>query len=307
MSEPWIRVHANLAGKPVVWRAVEALAVTPHEAIGLLVQFWGSVSQHAQNGEVASLPDAQLEVWAGWRGKHGKFAAFIRSTHLDPDGRVNEWDEYAGALENRRAKERIRKANERERKSREIHADSPQDVTRTESGQGAGHHADTGRDVTLSVRPAHANDTKRYDTKTLTTTAPTAARDGNGGLAVTARAPRTRTAKQLPPYDQLFEEAWAHYPSRPGNNKAEAWEQWLHRVREGVDPVAMLSGTLTFRRYVDGRTWDDRRHILMGRTFYGPKKRFEDSWGDDGSTTFTAPPVSGGWMSSEVDRITRPA
>ena len=113
MSEPWIRVHANLHGKPIVWRAVDALHVSQHEAIGLLVQFWGGVSQHASNGHVADLPDAQLEAWAGWRGKRGRFAAFIRSTHLDADGRVNEWDEYAGALEHRRSKERDRLRNKR--------------------------------------------------------------------------------------------------------------------------------------------------------------------------------------------------
>jgi hypothetical protein len=144
VAEPWIRVHANLVGKPVVWRAVEALGVKQHEAIGLLVQFWGSVSQHATNGHVVGSSDAQLEVWAGWRGKRGKFAAFIRSMHLDPDGRVNEWDEYAGKLEGRREQERTRKQRERERRSRLSHADS---------------HADN--DVTSL--PTIRNETKRTD------------------------------------------------------------------------------------------------------------------------------------------------
>lgn len=127
MAEPWIRVHANLAGKPIVWRAVEALHVSSHEAIGLLVQFWGAVSQHAKNGEVSPLPDAQIETWAGWRGKRGRFAAFIRAAHLDTDGRVNEWDDYAGALENRRAKERDRLRNKRHGVA-QPNADSTQDV-----------------------------------------------------------------------------------------------------------------------------------------------------------------------------------
>ena len=129
MSEPWIRVHANLAGKPVIARAVSALGVSENEAIGLMVRFWGSVSQHAVNGYVRNATDRQIELWAGWPRKRGRFAAFIRSAHLDIDGRVNEWDEYAGKLEARRAQDRARKEEERARKSRGGHADSPQDVT----------------------------------------------------------------------------------------------------------------------------------------------------------------------------------
>ena len=128
MSEPWIRVHANLASKPVIARAVATLGVSENEGIGLMVRFWGSVSQHVVNGDVRDATDRQIELWAGWTRKRGRFAAFLRSAHLT-DGRVNEWDEYAGKLEARRAKDRTRKEEERARKSRGSHADSPQDVT----------------------------------------------------------------------------------------------------------------------------------------------------------------------------------
>jgi len=174
MAEPWIRVHANLIDKPVVDRASHELGVAPHEAIGLLVQFWGAVSQHATNGAVAERSDAQLERWAGWARKRGRFAAFIRAHHLDADGRVNEWDEYAGKLETRREHERERKRLERERRTKEAadrdarrrgtaahgpadhpaddHADHPSDVTRT---------------VTQTVQPARANETRRDDTRVV--------------------------------------------------------------------------------------------------------------------------------------------
>ncbi len=135
MAEPWIRVHANLAGKPIVWRAVEALHVSQHEAMGLLVQFWGAVSQHATHGNVSDIADAQLEAWAGWTKKRGRFAAFVREKHVAPDGRLREWEEYAGALEDRREYDRERKRKERERKSRKRHGDnqpdSPPEVTGT--------------------------------------------------------------------------------------------------------------------------------------------------------------------------------
>lgn len=124
MAEPWIRVHANLATKPIVLRAAGRLRVSQNEAIGLLVRFWGQMSQHGANGSVSALTDLEIEAWSGWRGKRGVFAAFIRSTHTDEVGRVREWDDYAGQLEDRRTKDR-----ERKRKSRGHRADSPQDVT----------------------------------------------------------------------------------------------------------------------------------------------------------------------------------
>lgn len=143
MAEPWIRVHANLATKPVTLRAAGELRVSQNEAIGLLVRFWGQMSQHGANGSVSTLSDLEIETWSGWRGKRGVFASFLRAAHTDADGRVNEWDDFAGKLEDRRAKDRDRK-----RKSRGQDADSP-------------------RDVTGDSIPTRANDTntRRYETE----------------------------------------------------------------------------------------------------------------------------------------------
>lgn len=107
MSEPWIRVHANLAAKPVVWRAVEELDLkgphAQHIAIGLLVALWGKVSQFQVDGVIGPLPDGQIEAWADWHGKRGRFAAFIRQHHIDGDGRLREWNRYASHLQDRHA------------------------------------------------------------------------------------------------------------------------------------------------------------------------------------------------------------
>lgn len=113
MAEPWIRVHAGLIDKPIIDRACTALGVSEHEAIGLLVTFWGAVSENVVGGHVGGLSDRQLERWARWTGDSGRFAKFIRECHLDEEGRINEWLDYAGALETRRAKERERLRNKR--------------------------------------------------------------------------------------------------------------------------------------------------------------------------------------------------
>lgn len=153
MTEPWIRVHANLHAKPVIARAVAALGVGENEAVGLMVRFWGAVSQYVIKGDLTGVTDRQIELWAGWAKRKGRFALFVRSSHLDTDGRVNEWDEYAGKLEARRALDRARKEAERVRKSR-------------------GSHAEGHAEVTHDSIPARANETIRNETGTTQSVVP---------------------------------------------------------------------------------------------------------------------------------------
>lgn len=156
MAEPWIRVHANLSSKPVIRRCAAALGVNYHEAMGLMVEFWGSVSQNAVDGSLRDVTDEQIEKWAGWRKKpRGKFAAFVKESHLDLDRRVNEWDEYAGSLELRRAKDRIRQEERRKR----LKAERDSLLSRGPSaGRHAERHADGHASVTQKSVPARANE-----------------------------------------------------------------------------------------------------------------------------------------------------
>lgn len=85
-------------------------------------------------------------------------------------------------------------------------------------------------------------------------------------------------AKRPPPADALFEEAWAVYPKRPGNSKAESYAKWLARVREGVDPLDMIEGTRRYAKYIEANPPSDRRYIKQSQTFYGKGRHFEDDW-----------------------------
>ena len=166
MAEPWIRVHADLGSKPVTQRAADALGVKRAAAAGHLVFFWGNVSRHATNGVIAHYPDALLELWACWEGTRGRFAKFIRDNHLDDDGRVREWDEYAGALEQRKQKNREHQAAWRARRK----DDSKDDVSLT---------SDLAKGVTKR------NDTKRNE------------EDQKQLLAENAKPPRSRPLKAV--------------------------------------------------------------------------------------------------------------
>lgn len=198
MAEPWIRVHANLDSKPIIRRAMKALGVTRHEAMGLMVQFWGKVSQLAVDGNLRDVTDEELENWAGWRKKPaGKFAAFVKESHTDSDRRVNEWDEYAGSLELRRAKDRIRQEERRKRLKEERESL----LSRGPSARRhAERHADGHALVTQRSVPARANED---ETKTI------------------------RNELQLPS-SSAREELLARVPNPP------AWKAELDGARDGM-------------------------------------------------------------------------
>lgn len=123
-------MRAHLSRAKVAQRLAALCKGDAQKAAGVLIDFWSSVAEHGVNGLVSSHPDHTIEDWAGWRGKRGVFATWVREHHLDEDGRVKEWDEYMGALEARREADRLRKEAERlRRKSNGRHADSPADVT----------------------------------------------------------------------------------------------------------------------------------------------------------------------------------
>lgn len=231
MAEPWIRVHAGLIDKPVIDRAVQALGVSEHEAVGLLVTFWGAVSANVIGGYVADRTDRQLENWARWKGKRGRFAAFIRESHVDPDGRVNEWDDYAGALEARRAKER-----ERLRNKRIPLRNGTQDVA-----QQPERNDDEVRTV---LQPARANETER---------------DGKDLQSVSPR--EEATLEEISDYLTTSEQRHALEHIVRGANSATACLSSLRSMLTGNDtatpqPTAEQFGRAVIDFHANGERWN---------------------------------------------------
>lgn len=81
--------------------------------------------------------------------------------------------------------------------------------------------------------------------------------------------------------DAVFVEAWAAYPKRPGNSRADSYTQWLRRVKEGVDPLDMLEGTRRYARFVVAEGTEPR-YRKQAQTFYGPGRHFENDWTPSG-------------------------
>lgn len=76
----------------------------------------------------------------------------------------------------------------------------------------------------------------------------------------------------------LFLDAWAAYPKRPNNSRADAWKAWQARVGEGADEAAMLAGAQAYAAYC-AREGTEPRFIKQAATFFGPGKHYASDYG----------------------------
>lgn len=75
-----------------------------------------------------------------------------------------------------------------------------------------------------------------------------------------------------------FASAWSRYPSRPGQSRAAALKAWTARVREGVDPAALLAGVEAYAAYVR-REGTQPKFVKHAATFFGPDRHWEADYG----------------------------
>ncbi|ESM41997.1 helix-turn-helix domain-containing protein [Klebsiella pneumoniae] len=103
-----------------------------------------------------------------------------------------------------------------------------------------------------------------------------------------------RSAKQ--DYSSEFETAWQAYPKRAGgNSKAAAFKAWNARLKDGVNPEAMLAGVKRYATYARATGSVGTQYVKQAATFFGPDRHFEESW--------QAPSAPGGGHNSTIARL----
>ena len=113
------------------------------------------------------------------------------------------------------------------------------------------------------------------------------------GASADASAP-ARSAKQ--DYSPEFETAWQDYPKRAGgNSKAAAWKAWKARLKDGVNPEAMLAGVKRYATYARATGSVGTQYVKQAATFFGPDRHFEESW--------QAPSAPGGGHNGTIARL----
>jgi hypothetical protein len=101
-------------------------------------------------------------------------------------------------------------------------------------------------------------------------TCPNGAAGSDAAVPVAAHAAR-RVKDTLPGYAPEFEQAWRVYPKHA--EKRAAYNQWLARVREGVDPQVLYEAA---RRYAQAVADRPARFVKYAKTFWGQTRPYED-------------------------------
>lgn len=75
----------------------------------------------------------------------------------------------------------------------------------------------------------------------------------------------------------VFAEAWAAYPKRPGANRTTSLKAWNARIAAGADAEQMLWGVRRYAGYVAAKRTEPE-FIKQPATFFGPDQHFLSDW-----------------------------
>lgn len=119
----WLELHTDMPKHPQTLQLSRLLRISRREAIGMLADLWTWALPIAdKDGRLEGITAEDILVALDMQGKKAGevVPALIKSGYLELDGEVyvlHNWYCYAGRLNERREKERLKKRRQRERKS----------------------------------------------------------------------------------------------------------------------------------------------------------------------------------------------
>ncbi|HNQ90985.1 MAG TPA: hypothetical protein PKM73_20410 [Verrucomicrobiota bacterium] len=106
----WIESHQSLGGHIKLRRLARMLGIHRAQAVGHLHYIWWWALDGAPSGDLSGLAPAEIAELAEWPGDPEPFVTALRECGwIDSDGRIHDWQEYAGRLVDVRRKDRERK------------------------------------------------------------------------------------------------------------------------------------------------------------------------------------------------------
>lgn len=99
----WIESHQSLGNHPKTKKAARLLGVSKVQVVGHLTYLWWWALDYAQDGNLSRFDDPEIADGAQWEGDAGEFVAAIKDAgFINAQGALNDWDDYAGKLIDRR-------------------------------------------------------------------------------------------------------------------------------------------------------------------------------------------------------------
>lgn len=115
LMRTWIKVEGRVVSHPKTLHLAELWGCDPLTVVGFLVSFWDYLLEYQSDGQASGVRPSQLEKLAASCQQRALAVhltvldALKESGFVDPDGRVHDWEDYAGALVTRRQRDRDRK------------------------------------------------------------------------------------------------------------------------------------------------------------------------------------------------------
>lgn len=268
----WFRWHHGTVNDPKFRLVARRASVR----VGDVIALWGLLLEQASANSDRGHPgtvdweavDLALDLPDG--GTQAIFAAMVDRKLIDAGtGRIARWEARQPKREDSTAAERKRLQRERDAAGRIV---TDGDVTQGHAEDGASHAE------SLQKR----GEEKREEDSSLRSESMGAAQAPVAPAAhAAASEPGTkskRRSKAKPKgYTEDFEAAWAAYPRRPGDSKADAFKAYSARIAAGATAEQILAGVLRYAAYAEVKV-SDPTFLKQGATFFGPGRHFEAGW-----------------------------
>ena len=99
----WIELHQSLIHHRKTFDLADTLAISQAQAVGHMAALWCWALDNAPDGDVSAIKPATLARAALWTDGAATFVdALYAVGFLDADGRLHDWEEFAGRLIDRR-------------------------------------------------------------------------------------------------------------------------------------------------------------------------------------------------------------
>ncbi len=93
----WIRVAVGVGRDASVGDVARACGVSRVTTTGHWVLVLTAMAEGCVDGDLSRISDDNIEEWADWRGKRGRFADAVRRYLCDEHGVMRSWGKYNGA------------------------------------------------------------------------------------------------------------------------------------------------------------------------------------------------------------------
>jgi hypothetical protein len=211
------------------------LGIPRPQVIGHLHMLWYWAMDYAQDGRIGGFDALDVAIAADWEGEPDAFIDGLKQAgFIDRDGKLHDWEDYAGKYFKRR--EQNMERQQRFRETRASKPDSP--VSRVSNAL-----------LTDVSRVSNASRVEKSREENIS-------------------EPTVPLVRSRGPYTDEFEQFWDDYPKVTNNSKIKAFKAWDRLTKErrqlARDALPAFIASDGWRRgfaphtttYLNGRLWE---------------------------------------------------